>query len=161
MLEAFGIVRPLLLKKLLKIRNDIEHEDSDPPSHNQCKEYVDVVWYFLKSTNRIVSMKSDDFIFNKLGGKNSETQYWISLEVRDNLFNKVHVAGWVPKSYIRGSTKNKDFIPLDVSYMGAKEERWPEKESHADKLPTDIWINGYISFSPSQRRDFVSQVVNL
>lgn len=57
LLEKIGIVRPLLLKKLLKIRNNIEHEDVDPPSYNQCKEYVDVVWYFIKSTHRHVSIK--------------------------------------------------------------------------------------------------------
>lgn len=53
-LGGFNIVRPYLHKRLLEIRNELEHEDNDPPSHERCKELVDIQWLFLKSTNDIV-----------------------------------------------------------------------------------------------------------
>ncbi|MFJ7913908.1 MULTISPECIES: hypothetical protein [unclassified Lysinibacillus] len=53
-LEIFGVVRPFLMKRLLTIRNGIEHNDEKPPSYERCIELLDVVWYFLKSTDLMV-----------------------------------------------------------------------------------------------------------
>jgi hypothetical protein len=46
-----GIVRPLMLRRLIEIRNLLEHEDSDPPSSEDCEIFADFVWYFLRSTD--------------------------------------------------------------------------------------------------------------
>ncbi len=65
LLELCGLVRPLFLKKLMKIRNSIEHEDTNPPSYKECREFLDVVWYFLKSTDGLVSNKPTEVMFSK------------------------------------------------------------------------------------------------
>jgi hypothetical protein len=36
LLEYFGIIRPYMLKRLIDIRNLVEHEDSIPPSTDEC-----------------------------------------------------------------------------------------------------------------------------
>ncbi|HVI39520.1 MAG TPA: hypothetical protein VM577_02580, partial [Anaerovoracaceae bacterium] len=35
LLESYGIIRPLILKNLLTIRNDIEHHDAMPPTEDR------------------------------------------------------------------------------------------------------------------------------
>ncbi|MEQ6342920.1 MAG: hypothetical protein M3A44_15075 [Gammaproteobacteria bacterium] len=61
--QFYGIIRPALLKELFEIRNSIEHMDRAPPSVDECRRYVDFVWYFLKSTDSLLTMKLDDVIF--------------------------------------------------------------------------------------------------
>lgn len=161
LLERIGILRPLLLKNLLRIRNEIEHEDADPPSFNQCKEYVDVVWYFLKSTNQKVSLRENTLVLRKLRGDQTETQYWISLDLKDKHYNNIHITGWVPQSYLKAVTKSQSYLSLDISEMGTKEERWPDSKIHKDKIPTDTWVNGYLLLTDAQRLKLVQQVMNI
>ena len=54
LLEYFGIIRPLMVKRLIDIRNLVEHEDSIPPPADECLMFADLVWYFLRSTDKIV-----------------------------------------------------------------------------------------------------------
>ena len=50
-LEAVGLARPLLIKQLFSLRNDIEHNDAAPPDEQRCSELLDATWYFLKTTD--------------------------------------------------------------------------------------------------------------
>lgn len=68
-MQELGLVRPVMLKELLEVRNLIEHQDADPPELEACHRFVDIVWYFLKSTDELVNMpvsriayESDDHI---------------------------------------------------------------------------------------------------
>jgi hypothetical protein len=58
-LEEIGLIRPVMLGKLLEIRNSIEHQFSNPPSAIRCTELSEFVWYFLKSTDQIAKRRSD------------------------------------------------------------------------------------------------------
>ncbi|WP_413379104.1 hypothetical protein [Paenibacillus taichungensis] len=60
-LEYFGIIRPFILNKLIDIRNQIEHEDMNPPTLVQCREFLDVSWYFLKATDSYVHYITDGY----------------------------------------------------------------------------------------------------
>lgn len=50
-LETVGLARPLLIRKLFSLRNDIEHNDVLPPDARKCTELIDATWYFLKTTD--------------------------------------------------------------------------------------------------------------
>ena len=52
--EYLGLIRPMLLSELIKVRNVIEHQDKIPPPKKKCIYYIDIVWYFLKSTDALV-----------------------------------------------------------------------------------------------------------
>jgi hypothetical protein len=54
LLEQYGLIRLFLIRKLLDIRNLIEHADKLPPRKSECQELLDYVWYFLKSTDELV-----------------------------------------------------------------------------------------------------------
>lgn len=61
--QHYGIIRPSMLRELFEVRNAIEHRDADPPSLVRCEQYVDFVWYFLKSTDSLLLMQADDVVF--------------------------------------------------------------------------------------------------
>lgn len=52
-LAFWGVVRPTMLRRLVSIRNAVEHEDAEPPDLERCLEFLDAVWYFLRSTDRL------------------------------------------------------------------------------------------------------------
>ena len=63
LLEYFGIIRPFMLRRLIEIRNILEHEESDPPPVDECLMFADLVWYFLRSTDGLTKVQSDMVIF--------------------------------------------------------------------------------------------------
>lgn len=58
-LERLGLVRPLILRELKEVRDAVEHEDAAHPDVDACRNYVDLVWYFLRSTDIFVSRPWD------------------------------------------------------------------------------------------------------
>jgi hypothetical protein len=54
LLSQLEIIRPMMISKLNRIRNTIEHQDKAPPSHDECMELVDFTWYFLRSTDILI-----------------------------------------------------------------------------------------------------------
>ncbi len=61
-LASLGVVRPRMLDRLIKIRDAVEHEDAEPPGLSECESFSEFVWYFLRSTDRLVSEPLDTFI---------------------------------------------------------------------------------------------------
>jgi hypothetical protein len=61
--QDYGLIRPAILKDLFDVRNLLEHEDVKPPSAANCHYYVDIVWYFLKSTDSLLQMKCDSLVY--------------------------------------------------------------------------------------------------
>lgn len=51
LLDAVGLVRPIMLKKIKAIRNSIEHEWLDAPSLDTCEEFAEFAFYFLRATS--------------------------------------------------------------------------------------------------------------
>ena len=57
-LQYLGIARSSTLDIIRNLRNQVEHELNDPPSREACTLYLDTVWYFLRSTDSMVSKLS-------------------------------------------------------------------------------------------------------
>lgn len=64
-LQDYGIVRPAILKELIDVRNSLEHAHSEPPSVAKCRFYVDICWYFLKSTDILVDMAVASLVYEE------------------------------------------------------------------------------------------------
>ncbi|EJR0963233.1 TPA: hypothetical protein NJ348_004542 [Vibrio parahaemolyticus] len=140
-LESLGLVRPYMLKQLMLIRNDIEHNDAPPPSTDRCKELLDLTWYFLKSTDSFVSWCKHDFILKDLTENGEETQYWLSIDIDYELDHQIKVNGWVPESSV-SMEEESGFTLVEVKDCGSKGERWSGTDNHKDKLDSDCWLNG-------------------
>jgi hypothetical protein len=55
-LEMFNIVLPIMRKTLTDVRNDVTHDFSKPPPDiHRCRELAEFTWYFLKSTDHLLS----------------------------------------------------------------------------------------------------------
>ena len=50
LLEFFGLVRPMMTKNLVEMRNAVEHQDEEPPTAERLQELCEFLWYFLRST---------------------------------------------------------------------------------------------------------------
>jgi hypothetical protein len=108
-LQDYGLVRPAIIKELLEVRNGIEHNDAAPPDAPRCEFYVDVVWYFLKSTDALVDMAVDSIVYED---DQSESALYLSVKPDENW--KFTLRGSVLDSYLpkdpkAGDLKLQDF----------------------------------------------------
>jgi hypothetical protein len=58
-LTELEVIKPVMLAKLLEIRNAVEHKFSDAPTQACCVELAEFVYYFLRSTDSIAKRVSD------------------------------------------------------------------------------------------------------
>lgn len=144
------VVRPLLLNKLLLLRNDIEHEDAEPPRYCQCKEYLDVVWYFLKTTHCIASHKVDDIMFT-----NPNSQFWVQIDITDLSLTKLPARGWLSNNHFTYSQKN-DLIRLDVDNI---KRASAFDRHHSDRPVTDFFFSGYLNLTPCQTLNLIKPII--
>lgn len=143
LLETYNIVRPYLMKTVMEIRNLIEHNDSPPPNQHRCKELVDMVWYFLKSTDTLVTSLTTNFEFEVYDKNGNETQYGGTVTLDHITHETIKIFGWFPQKAIDIEKRN-DFICICIDSFHNK-EKWNNTEYHQDKLDTDLWINGTIN----------------
>jgi len=81
LLAEVGIIRPLMLKALLDVRNDVEYNDVKPPSVERCREFAEAVWYLLRSTDSILEIGRTDVSFSKEGDWHEQPVCWFSLDI--------------------------------------------------------------------------------
>lgn len=158
-LEFLGIVRPFFMKQLLSIRNDIEHNDASPPEKERCRELLDVVWYFLKSTDSLVQAMKTDIDYILIDDEGSETPYGFSLNIDYNDIKNVEISGWFPNEYIANQSKD-GYILIEVEVMNGA-EKFKHTEYHKDKLDTDRWIRGNIFLSSEDIDEFLPHFLSV
>lgn len=158
-LESLGLVRPYMLKQLMLIRNDIEHNDAPPPNIERCQELLDLTWYFLKSTDSFVSLCKHDFILKKLSDSGDETQYWLNFDIDFEQGHTTMVNGWVPETLLSKEEK-QGFTLIELKDFSSEEAGWGGSEKHTDKLDNDFWINGKLKPSENIRLEIVKRCLH-
>lgn len=150
-LAFWGIVRPTMLVKLIDIRNAVEHEDAAPPEGDRCRELLDFVWYFLRSTDVMVAKLLDTFSL-----EDQDTDYSLSLETGPQREWKVTCNGWVHESMLSEASVN-DWIEVEVHEKETPEEFRTHLPAgaHFDRQAGDTFINGLVCGSLSHIRKFV------
>lgn len=120
-LEKLSIIKPSLLKKLLIIRNNIEHNDFSAPEQERCLELSDVVWYFLKSTDQMCNLLYNDI--ECLDEDNDNCFFSIKIDYEKNftismrgLLNKKDLSSSYRDSYLELDILN-DFHDVDTNYI--------------------------------------------
>lgn len=142
LLETYGIVKPYIIKTIFEIRNLIEHNDSLPPDPERCKELVDMVWYFLKSTDYLIYSVPTDFEFSMFDKNNNGTHYAGTLTLDLAEHKSIGIYGWFPQEVIC-SGERENFVTMDINGIHGK-EKWVNTEFHKDKLNTDLWVSGEV-----------------
>ncbi|WP_436323333.1 hypothetical protein ACSEYT_06935 [Vibrio cidicii] len=123
--EYLGLIRPMVLNELIKVRNVIEHQDQTPPDKEKCIYYIDIVWYFLKSTDSLVDniVKSVEYLDDEDNVVTIDVNpgdNWVfraHLRVEASLLNAEHKAQYLELS--------KTVSPDETGYVRATVELKP------------------------------------
>lgn len=107
-LELLGIVRPLMFSNLLEIRNAVEHQDAPPPDKRSCQIFLEFVWYFLRSTDRILQLVSNEIHFSR---SRDETSHWLELKYGPSEGWNPTLRGWVGPDLISTDSRS-DWITV-------------------------------------------------
>lgn len=83
LLTSLEIIRPFMLQRLIDIRNIVEHQDSRPPSVEECLMFADLIWYFLRSTDGLVHIKVDAILLQPPGAEIMEKYPTVELRFED------------------------------------------------------------------------------
>jgi hypothetical protein len=149
-LAVLGIVKPLMLHRLLTIRNAIEYQDSRPPSTHYCAELLEFMWYFLRSTDILIHFVADGVVFTKFDRRGNETPYGFSITTGPNNKWRSEIHGWFEPKTISLAAKS-DWLKVDIQTIHTKQEKYGRRKgifSHEDKKGDDIWIIGKFSSEP-------------
>jgi len=157
LLEYLGIVRPLLIKKLMTIRNDIEHHDMRPPSMTICQQFLDTTWYFLKSTDFLVIRRVSDLVFEKYDGKGNETAYGVSVNLDDLKYERIETRGWVPSKYVRKTSSDPKFSKLENCKIEKKANS--RRKNDGVLLESDLYVSGNLKLDSGKRLELIRLVL--
>lgn len=101
-LESIGIVRPRIILKINKIRNEFEHEYKDI-TKEQAEDFVDIVMLFIEATKHLnfrfpteisfhgIPNKCNDEILDRIQCNYSNGELIFYFQDSSNLFNKHYV----------------------------------------------------------------------
>ena len=126
-LEDIGIVKSLLIKKLLNIRNNIEYEGATPPNPSDCEELIDIVWYFYKTTDIYCKFKFGGLEFKYII---DEVMYGFIFDFDFDKHEYINFRGCVPDKFLSKTNTDNKKIPIDSlneRKSAKKMEHSPEK----------------------------------
>jgi hypothetical protein len=142
--QRFGILRPLMVDKLQNIRNRVEHQDSPPPSRGECAEFVEFVWYFLRSTDALARMVSDGFVIDPHGGF-YDSPYGVTIHTGPKHKWGMNISGWVPGQWITDQPQD-GWMLVDCEELCQARELRTKKPGAIARLRKntgdDTWIIG-------------------
>ena len=130
--QDYGLIRPSFFKELFELRNLLEHEDVQPPEVKKCRYYVDIVWYFLKSTDSLLQMKTDVVAYLE-PAEDSE----IYLHFYPNTNWLIRVYGSMLPKYLSDQQKTQDWLTLENVNVSADPDNPKLKRFHGDLKLTE------------------------
>ncbi len=161
-LEICGILRPLMLRQLLDIRNLVEHKDRNPPSFRRCSEFEDYVWYFLKSTDKLLGGPFSTFDFIDPNSLNFE--YDLDCSRKTNWDFKV--SGWFRRAHVSRHERKGWLCCRIITFSTYTEhiKEFPNYKSEDEfKYPlTDVRLSAEFSINMQNElhRKFINRCFN-
>ena len=100
-MELLGIVKPVMRKKLNSIRNRLTHtQGAKVPTAEECGELIELVWYFLKSTDRLAALLFETVDFDYISDDGSiDFDFGVAVEIADDAWN-LEIGGRWPKAQV-------------------------------------------------------------
>jgi hypothetical protein len=97
-LRYVDIIRPIMVEKLIDIRNAVEHQDAPPPDREACKIFSEFVWYFLRSTDKLVREMA--LTFNLYPAESDLSLYSVECTMLSEQGWNPTIGGWMPSQLI-------------------------------------------------------------
>jgi hypothetical protein len=148
-LEHLGVARHTMVRRLTDLRNRIEHADETPPSLVECADHVEMVWYFLRATDLLVTRvpTSIELAESDPGGD----ARFLMIDTGPEHEWRALFHGVVPGSHVSASMHD-DWIRVDATRCESRMEwlaaasQLPEevRDQHSRKQPTDYLLQGEI-----------------
>lgn len=138
-LAFFGLIRPMVLRTLIDIRNNIEHSDGHPPEVDRCKEMAEYIWYFLRSTDPLVREMPNLYALGTTDSDDPEA-YWIEIATGPDKSWMIEARGWLPDNLVSLS-EGKGWCLVEGSFKRAGEQLRPNDR---DRTPNDTFIAGKV-----------------
>lgn len=122
-LEGVGLAKPLLIRQLFELRNDIEHKDALPPSKQRCGELVDATWYFLKTTDNACKTAVSGVSLQCESGEYAREPYvWLSVRLTGGEAADPNINGWLPAALLH-ERPLPGALPVEVHRTRSKTSR--------------------------------------
>jgi hypothetical protein len=100
-LARLGLVRPLVLNEIRKLRNAVTHrEDAAAPSLDTVKLYLDVAWYFLRSTDWVFSYIEVDYSFERYDESSKTSRYHGVLKMSPHANWRIELHSSIPTAML-------------------------------------------------------------
>jgi hypothetical protein len=128
-LSNFGIVRPTLLRHIMDLRNQIEHEDMLPPEEERCREFVEFVWYFLRSTESLLYGGCRGISFEAAEDHHGHPS-WIAVENGPARKWKPEFRGWISPAMLSVAPM-LGWLEFEVKGRFTEAESWIENFPNA------------------------------
>lgn len=140
-LTRIGLVRPLALEQLKRIRNSVEHSDRGAPTQAACRQHVDLVWYFLRSTDIFASRRILDFtLAGRSSGDPAQGPWFAEFSFGDH--------GWCP--HFRGR------LPRTATRTHASDHTLPLEQVESREIDADsVYISGLVTAGSSACEELV------
>jgi hypothetical protein len=145
LLEYLGLIRPLMLQRLIDIRDAVEHEDTPPPTLQELRVFLDIVWYFLRSTDNNLRSPVRDFSLQP-GDPVESLPYGVEVTLSSN-------TNWIPKirasvePCMLSSEQKDDWLLINMIKMETRQqavEKSPRGTELPGKNPDDILFDGEV-----------------
>jgi len=94
LLEYVGLIRPIMLQRLIAIRNVIEHKDTPPPTVEELRIFLEFAWYFLRSTDNALRHPLKQFSLQP-GDPREFSPYWLEVTLGPDTSWLPKIRGWV------------------------------------------------------------------
>lgn len=147
LLEWVGLIRPTMLRKLIELRNAVEHEDQPPSDANDCRVFADFVWFFMRATDRHVQLVPEHFVLKERPTA-VNARHWVQVRVEPPRDWAPKISGWLPPNLISDVPTN-DWLQVNLE----RKETWAEasmrladrtSSTHSERTADDIWFLGEV-----------------
>lgn len=171
LLAYFEIVRPIMAQNLIEMRNEVEHEDEEPPTISRLKELYEFLWYFLRSTEVQIkasgSLSFDSpYLEDKPKEDNTAPPYRIIVDIQPSSKNpwEATIQGFFPTCALSEEQKD-EYMIIDIYSIETRKERklnknrlwWEEKAQIASD--EDMYIIGKLRGKSAHIKKLVQRYI--
>ena len=133
-----------MLKRLIDIRNMVEHQGSGVPPIDECLMFADLVWYFLRSTDPLVRNQGGKLLFEPPGAANASSESRPEVELNfdgENFSELPDIRAWLDPSSL-SYEQGKNWIKIQNA----------EVATYVDEESARLWVHGRMCGTEEQKK---------